>query len=216
MRIVNMCWNKYVSFITFCIGTLFTILLWVSYPHKSVRVIACVWQFVLFMQLFEGLSWISKETNNERLSEFSTKGAFLFNVLQPVIVSLLCIMISESIPLRITLSILIFVYVIVLLYSVLSTSFSASLYEHSDTCQHLQLYWWGQFSPWVITLYTILIVVSCLSFTPLRIGLFQLGYILLTFLLSSWFYACTYGSIWCWFAAFAPFFTFLYLKCFPL
>jgi hypothetical protein len=211
-----MCWNKYVSFITLIIGTVFTILLWVSYPQKTVRVIACVWQFVLFMQLFEGLSWVSKETNDERLSSISTIGAFVFNVLQPVIVSLLCIMISESTPLRILLSILICIYTIVLLYSVSSTSFSSSLYEQSDTCHHLQLYWWGKFSPWVFVFYNILIVVSCLSFTPLRLGLFQLGYIFLTFFLSSWFYACTYGSIWCWFAAFAPLCTFIYLQCFPL
>ena len=211
-----MCWNKEVSFLTLLIGTVFTILLWVSYPDKNVRVVACIWQFVLFMQLFEGLSWISQETHNESLSAFSTKCAFLFNVLQPIVAALLCMIISDSAGMKYTLAGLIVVYAIFLLYSVSSTSFAPSLFENSDTCHHLQLYWWGSFSFWVLVFYLIILTVACLSIRPVRLGIVQLSYIIVTLCLSNWLYPCTYGSIWCWFAAFAPLLTFFYLKRYPL
>ena len=65
-----MCWNKEISFLTFFIGTLFNILLWNYTTNGYVRIIALLWQFVLFMQIFEGLSWISKETNNNKSNGF--------------------------------------------------------------------------------------------------------------------------------------------------
>ena len=211
-----MCWNKEVSFITLIIGTVFTILLWLKYNDTNIRVIACIWQFVLFMQLFEGLSWVSKETNNETLSIFSTKCAFIFNVLQPIAVALLCILISDSNPIKYTLATLIVIYLIILLYSVSTTSFSQPLYENDETCHHLQLYWWNSFSNWIFIFYIIILTVSCLSLKPLHLGIFQISYIILTFFLSNWIYPCSYGSIWCWFAAFAPLLTYIYLRLFGI
>jgi len=208
-----MCWNKNISFLTLLIGTVFTILLWTTYTDPYVRVIACIWQFVLCMQLFEGLSWISKEEHNTGLSEFSTKGAFIFNILQPIVVALLCILVSDSSLVKYTLSALLVIYLTFVLSS--PQSLDAPLYEN-DTCRHLQLYWWSHFSSWVFIFYMIILIVSCLSLKPLRLGIVQLSYIIITLILSSWLYPCTYGSIWCWFAAFAPLGTFLYLKLYGL
>ena len=92
-----MCWNKEVSFLSLTIGTIFNILLMLKFNQKSVRAIALIFQFVLFMQLFEGLSWISKETNNIQLSRFSTIMAFVFNVLQPIVAGLLCILVNKKV-----------------------------------------------------------------------------------------------------------------------
>ena len=209
-----MCWNKNVSFLTLLIGTVFTILLWTSYTDPYVRVIACIWQFVLCMQLFEGLSWVSKETHDTNLSDFATKGAFIFNVLQPIVVALLCILVSDSSLVKYTLSALIIVYAMFVLSS--STSLSQPLYKNSDTCHHLQLYWWNNFTEWVFILYMIILIVSCLSIKPLSLGIAQLSYIIVTLILSAWLYPCTYGSIWCWFAAFAPLATYLYLTIYGL
>jgi len=211
-----MCWNTETSVITLVIGTVFTILLLVKYPDKNVRVVALLWQFVLFMQLFEALSWISKNTQNNTLSKFSTLGAFIFNVLQPIVAGLLCILISESTTIKYTLSILMILYIMILFYYVSDTSFENPLYNNEETCHHLQLYWWSGFSILVFILYISIISISCLSLLPLRFGIFQLSYIIITLLLSIWLYPCTYGSIWCWFAAFAPILTFLYLFFYPI
>jgi hypothetical protein len=211
-----MCWNKEVSFATLAIGTAFNILLVTSTTHPSVLVVAGIWQFVLFMQLFEGLSWVSKETKSSTLSDFSTKCAFVFNVLQPVVAALLVLSITESTRVKYALSLLSAVYLVVLLYSVASTSFAAPMYSNSDTCRHLQLYWWGQFSIWVFIFYMILFGCACLSIAPPHLGRVQYAYIVATLLLSLWLYPCTYGSIWCWFAAFAPLVMYLYLQARPV
>ena len=212
-----MCWSKEVSFLTLALGTVFNVLLWTSNTNPNVRALACMWQFVLCMQLFEGMSWISKENQDNKLSDFSTKCAFVFNVLQPVFAALLCLSITDSPEVKYTLVALSVLYLSVLLYSVSSTSFSNPLFgNYSDTCNHLQLYWWGQFNGLVFVLYMVLLASSCYAFTPLRLGLVQFAYIVLTFILSNWLYPCTYGSIWCWFAAFAPVFTYCYLKMYPI
>jgi hypothetical protein len=211
-----MCWNKQVSFLTLLIGTVFTILLWTSTSDPNVRVIALIWQFVLCMQLFEGLSWISKEIQSSELSHFSTKCAFIFNVLQPIVAALLCMTLTDSSVMKYSLIALTMVYMVFLLYSASSTSFSDSLFGNSDTCHHLQLYWWGNFSSWVFIFYIILVTLACLSIKPLRLGIVQITYIVCTLILSNWLYPCTYGSIWCWFAAFAPLLTYFYIKAYPL
>jgi len=206
-----------VSFLTLALGTAFNVLLWRSNTNATVRALACMWQFVLFMQVFEGLSWISKETQNSQLSDFSTRCAFVFNVLQPVFAALLCLGISSSLTVKYMLITLTVMYLTVLLYSVSSTSFLSPLFgNYSATCNHLQLYWWEQFSGLVFIFYMILLSCACFSFTPTSLGVVQWTYIIVTFILSHWLYPCTYGSIWCWFAAFAPVFTYCYLEMYPI
>ena len=211
-----MCWNKETSFLTLALGTVFNVLLFVSYPSPDVRILACTWQFVLMMQLFEGLSWFSREINYPELSDFSTKGAFVFNVLQPVFVALLCICITGSSRVKCTLVTLSVMYLVALLYTVCTTSFTSPLYGNSETCRHLQLYWWGHFPGSIFVLYMLLLACSCYSITPSHLGMAQFAYIVISLVVSSWLYPCTYGSIWCWFAAFAPVFTFCYLKMRPV
>jgi hypothetical protein len=206
-----MCWNKEVSFLTLIIGTIFTVLLYVSYSDKDVRAIALMWQFVLFMQLFEGLSWISKEKNDKELSEFSTRCAFVFNMLQPVVAGLVCMSVRDT-KLKYHISILILIYIGIVLYSSSSNDLTKSLYD-DNSCNHLQLYWWKHFSISVFILYIIIIVLSYGSLK--RIGIIQLSYIFVTLFLSAWIYPCTYGSMWCWFVALAPLLTYLLLKLYP-
>ena len=205
-----MCWNKEVSFLTFAIGTVFTILLWTMYNDSTIRSIALLWQFVLCMQIFEGLSWISKETQNEPLSHFSTYGAFIFNILQPVFISICALILTSDTTMRITISCFLLLYLVSIGWSIFSLD--KPLFEHVDTCNHLQLYWWSSFSSFVFPLYLILLGLGCATFKPFSLGMIQYGYILVTLVLSAWIYPCTYGSMWCWFAAFAPILTFIYLK----
>ena len=111
-----MCWNKEISFLTLFIGTVFNVFLWNYTDNSSVRTITFLWQFVLFMQLFEGLSWISKETNNHSLSVFSTYGAFIFNMLQPIMVALCCIFLTTSNVIKYILISLVGIYLLMILF----------------------------------------------------------------------------------------------------
>jgi hypothetical protein len=205
-----MCWNKEISFLTFFIGTLFNILLWNYTTNGYVRIIALLWQFVLFMQIFEGLSWISKETNNKSLSIFSTYGAFIFNILQPIIFGICCIYMTTSIVTKYILIILMGIYLLMILFQYKTLQLDKDLYKDADTCHHLVLYWWDKIN--IFPIYILLLIIGCLSIEPLWLGISQLGYIFITLIISTIVYPCSYGSIWCWFAAFAPLFTYILIR----
>ena len=176
-----MCWNKEISFLTFFIGTLFNILLWNYTTNGYVRIIALLWQFVLFMQIFEGLSWISKETNNKSLSIFSTYGAFIFNILQPIIFGICCIYMTTSIVTKYILIILMGIYLLMILFQYKTLQLDKDLYKDADTCHHLVLYWWDKIN--IFPIYILLLIIGCLSIEPLWLGISQLGYIFITLII---------------------------------
>lgn len=209
-----MCWNKETSFITLIIGTLFNIILVLSYPTKEVRIIAFLWQFVLFMQLFEGLSWVSKENDNKNLSDFSTKSAFFSNILQPVAVCIGALIIAKSIGLRVLLSILIVSYITYCIIIFKNINLTKPLYYNSEKCKHLTLYWWDDknYKNILIMFYLTLVIIGYLCFPTKSLGVLLILYIISTLLLSRNLYPCSTGSLWCWFAAFAPVYTLVCLK----
>lgn len=209
-----MCWNKETSFITLIVGTLFNIILILAYPTKEVKIIAFMWQFVLLMQLFEGLSWISKENEYKKLSDFSTKSAFFSNILQPVAVCIGALMLAKTIGLKVILSILIVSYIIYCIIIFKNFNFTKPLYYNSEKCKHLSLYWWNdeKYKKTLFTFYLILVIFGYLSLPTKSLGILLILYIISTLLLSKNLYPCSTGSLWCWFAAFAPIYTLICLK----
>jgi hypothetical protein len=208
-----MCWNKETSFITLLIGTLFNIILVLCYPKKEIIAIALLWEFVLLMQLFEGLSWISKETKDKNLSDFSTKSAFFSNILQPVVVCIAALVLTKNIKLRIFLLTLIISYITYCVIKFKNFNFDKPLYYDTDNCKHLRLYWWDfDNSNKLFIFYMILLILGFLSFPTKSLAVLTILYIVATLLLSRNLYPCSTGSLWCWFAAFAPIYTIICLK----
>jgi len=199
-----MCWSKEVSFLSLAVGTCFNYILWSTYP--AARQIAYFWQFILLMQLFEGLSWIGKSIRSPHLSFVATVGAFLFNVTQPLFST--AVMFSNmSTPIQYVAVVLCTVYTGLVIKGSWNKKF---LPLYSSTCRHLQLYWW---SKWVdksaYFLFCILFLISAITYPTL--GPFLVAFLFVTGALSANMYRCSYGGIWCWFAAFGPVATYLYL-----
>ena len=206
-----MCWNKTVSIVSFLVGTSVTVWLYAAFTDISIQTVAVLWQFLLFMQVFEALSWWSQETQSVMLSQVASTGAFVFNMMQPIMVILLCLCVTRWAWARILLIVWLVCYVLALLPASTGLDLSPALYGHSD-CHHLQYYWWASFPRYVFYLYLLIVVVGCLSLPNTTVGLIVLVYALLTLFLSSQFYECTYGSIWCWFAVGLPVLLLVYAK----
>ena len=208
-----MCWNKEISFITLAVGTLFNIILWFSTTNWNVRIVAILWQYVLLMQLFEGLSWISKQTNNPLLGRIATHGAFWANVTQPLRVGCLCLFVAQSDATRSIVVMLMIAYAVSLARNYQTIDLTPDLYS-DQKCGHLSLYWWRKLE--ILPLFLTLLAVGTLSIMPVWFGALEFGYIFMTLALSTVVYPCTYGGIWCWFAAFAPIWTWLVIKIHPI
>ena len=201
-----MCWSKEVSFLTLVAGTFFNYHLW-HFPSPMARPIAMVWQFVLGMQFFEGVSWVSKDVRSSVLSTLATRGAFVFNVAQPLVAAWL---LGAQAPLRVraTLGVLCVIYAGLVVRGTLNRPFR-DLY--TATCQHLTLYWWNWF-PSALPLFNLIFLISFSCIFPRKLALFLMAYGALALYISSKLYTCSYGSMWCWLVAFAPVATLLFLR----
>lgn len=206
-----MCWNAQTSFITLIIGTIFNIILWFYTNNSYIKLIALAWQFALFMQLFEGLSWISKNTKNEKLSKISTVSAFFANILQPVVLCIGILYLSKNYKVKLLCLSALLAYVGYIIYNKDELKFDKPLYFNTDKCRHLDLYWWDEISSGMY-LYNLLFIICILCLIPKSIAFTQLFYYCISFVISYSLYYCSSASVWCWLGAFAPIYTLLTLQ----
>ena len=80
-----MCFNEYVSFGTFIVGTILNLLVIFLIKTKEAIAIALIWEWVLLMQLFEGFVWVGKKSGDKKMEKVGVMGAYIANVLQPII-----------------------------------------------------------------------------------------------------------------------------------
>lgn len=205
-----MCWNESVSWLTFVIGMVFSVILYVYGNNRrdnNIKAIAVMWAFAILMQLFEAL--LHRDNGKcSLLGKFASQGAFWSNILQPVIV-IVAIMLMGLTTLKIG-------QVITLIILGIYLALSTSLYiKKGIKCVrkkcHNDLYWWG-WNKWMSILYFISLFLSIFFFIANKNGLrdFSLIFIFSTLLLSQFYRQSP--SIWCWFAAFGPLATLFYLK----
>jgi hypothetical protein len=206
-----MCFDARTSFITFIIGTIFSLILYKSSNNKYVKVISIAWFFVVFMQFFEGLSWLSKDNNNIELSNFSTYFACIVNFIQPIILLIGLIYITDNKNGRNSLLALLIIYIIILFYRLQTLSLDKPLYHQVESCGHLDYYWWGNFRIGSYT-YFIAFIVGLLYIKPIKLGIIIILYLLLSYMISLKIYPCGKSSIWCWSTAFGPIFTLFLIK----
>ena len=84
-----------------------------------------------------------------------------------------------------------------------------------QNCSHLDYYWWENLGKNSTFIYLIVLLSLTIIIRPIKFAIFTGLYIIITLIISSFIYPCGAGSIWCWFAAFAPIFNlflFKYLK----
>lgn len=191
-------WNAYVSTLMLGIATFFNCLIWYTYSNITVRMMATLWQFVVYMQFFEEISQESTQ-----FSEYANYGTFTFNMLQPIVVGIVVICLSTNALVRYTLSALVLMYILAVTFQYNSV--------HIEDTPTFELYWWKDMSYYVFPLYLIIIIISLLSITPQWLGVYTIGYIIAALVASNLLYA-RFGSTLGWFISLAPFYTYLVLK----
>lgn len=204
-----MCFNSYTSLISLLIGLIFCFLLW-NEKGNSVKIISVLWTFVLLMQLFEWLIWLNQHSNKS-IQLFLTKCTMIANLLQPIVVVFLCVhFLPSTYNLYLLGSLLFYIsFMFIKLYYIRDP---ITYLTPSGSCKHLQYDWWKNTS-WEVLFYLIPIIASILCcMRPLSLAIFESAYILLTLFVSIIIYSCGIPSLWCWMAAFASLFTYIFVK----
>lgn len=206
-----MCFNEYISFGTFIVGTILNLLVIFLIKKREATVIALIWEWVLLMQLFEGFVWVGKKKNNRSMENAGVFGAYIANVLQPIIAFFLIAALTTQNTLYLTVGgVLIVLYLFYTLYINFTKMSNFLKIDKNKGCKHLNYKWWEALNalPYVLVLVTILLFAK-----PHNAFLPQLIYILLTLLLASITQLkCGIASTWCFLAAFAPILTFIQFK----
>jgi hypothetical protein len=147
------------------------------------------------MQLCEAFIW--HDQNCGEINKFATKGAFIFNITQPIVVFLVCInMFTIDPEIKYLASFIILMYICYMLYSSNKNN-EYICTKNSNTCFHLELPWWNNIISSVFYIGT-LISISLLIFKPLNTAIAIVMFLLFTLFLSSVFYSCGAPSMWCW------------------
>lgn len=205
-----MCYNEYVSFSTFIVGSICNILLYRIFQNRHSLALAIFWGWVLFMQLFEGIIWVSIKNNNKNLNSIGTYGAYIFNILQPIVLyASIMILTKQPKYVKILITIIIIFYSVYMLYEYI-TSISKKLKytDNTDSCKHLNYTWWNNESGIV---YVVCLLLMVILLVPHRIYKFQLCLMSLTLLVaSSTQMRCSAASTWCLLATLSPILTIIY------
>lgn len=200
-----MCWDQKTSITTFVVGTLFNLFNIFYFKNTTITVVSLIWQWVLLMQLFEAIGWGSKPGSSQ--NKMAAQGAMIANITQPIIVGLLLVAFSPvSTTNKAAAMTLIFGYICWLLYSLNNAPTFETLSTSKD-CYHLDLVWWKHLPGGGMMHILTLVGVLALLLRPMEFMIFETGFIIAALALSMMFYSCGAGSIWCWFAAFAPMLT---------
>lgn len=210
-----MCWDKQTSIITFILGTVVNIFNIFYFRTTIITLLSIIWEWVLLMQLFEAIAWDSQpgaDGECSKQNKWAANGAMIANVTQPIIIALILVAFTPvSTQNKIIAMTLVFAYICWLLYA-LNSNPPFKCLKPTDNCENLDLAWWNKFPGGAIPYMIVLAVVFFLLLRPIDVAWASIIFILVTSGISSTFYNCggNWGSVWCWFAAFAPIITGLY------
>ena len=210
-----MCINAQTSIASFLVGTIINGLVLSARPRADYFIVALMYEFVLCMQLFDFLAW--KDNKCGPLNEFATKGAFMQNMLQPVVIMLLLLYFTQvkSKIYKGVVNILLVIYIAYICYKLYynKTPPAITCLQPTEKCKHLQYTWWKNIGEYPIFIYLIPIVISCvLLLSSLTFALIHSAYFILSFLISGLFYACGLPSMFCLFATGGPILNLLLMK----
>lgn len=202
-----MCWDEKTSLLTFVIGTSFNIYNILHYKNTTITIISLLWQWVLFMQVFEYFAWKNQPKNGKcnQTNKTSAKFAYIANMTQPIILGLLFLafqkgLSTENKVLAIT---VIMSYIGWVLYAA-NKAPEVSCLKKSDNCRNLNYSWWNDYlfgaGPYMIALFSLIFLLV----KPFKFAVIQALFISISLLVSMKFYSCGTASMWCWIAAFAP------------
>lgn len=204
-----MCFSAGVSFLTLAIGTIFNVFNIFYFQDPTITATSLLWQWVLLMQLFDGIAWLnppnaSGECNTA--NKFAAKSAMIANVLQPVVLALAFFALQSdkiSPTNKILAASLTLIYLVWALY-VSNKIPEVTCLKQEPGCSNLGYKWWTDFEGSASVYMFVLAFLILLMARPLDFAIMQLAFITLTFMVSAFVYSCGVASVWCLFSAFAP------------
>jgi len=215
-----MCFNEYVSFSVFGVGTILNILMYKMFNDSNILVIAIMWQWILWMQLFEGFMWLSMKHNKKSLNEIGVYGAYITNVLQPIVLFVSLILLTKQHKYyKIVGGIISLMYISIIIYkyvSVTKNKLQLDLYKKTEyDCHHIDYTWWND--NMIGYIYCVFIILLLVFAIPHKIYIFQLVCLILTWIIAmNTFSKCGNYSMWCFIVLIIPILTIIYHKIYGL
>lgn len=209
-----MCFDAKLSIATLVVGTLINAFNIFYFKDPTITAASLLWEWVLLMQLFDGIAWLNQPSPNahgaasgcNKANKFAAKGAMIANVLQPVVLAILFFALQSdkiSDTNKVLSAIITLIYLVWAIY-VTNKIPEVTCLKNEGNCSNLGYSWWTNFegsaSVYIFTLASLILLMP----RPLDFAIMQLAYITFTFIVSSWLYSCGIASVWCLFSAFAP------------
>lgn len=165
------------------------------------------------MQLFDFFLWQTQDEPCTDAIRWKTTGAFVANVLQPFITFTILILVAGSdvsMRAKVVATVLFVAYVAYMLGATSQMEplkcVKAGCSGSSEPCSNnLNYSWWNNLNGLTYTVSIIGIILLLLR--PVSFALMECAFILITLLIASLSVKGTVPSVWCFFAASAPFFT---------
>jgi len=155
-------------------------------------------------------------TECNKLGKIAKTGSYISNVLQPVVAFICYIIVSKvNVSLKISASIVCLGYISYILGSSVNSDKMDCHTDISDDC-HIKYNWWEnrhKNGGGVIYLISLILIILLLL-RPFKFSILSSLYIVITLVITMLIYpqTGTVANMWCWFAAFAPFFTLVFWK----
>ena len=155
-------------------------------------------------------------TECNKLGKIAKTGSYISNVLQPVVAFICYIIVSKvNVSLKIAASIVCLGYISYILGSSVNSDKMDCHTDISDDC-HIKYNWWEnrhKNGGGVIYLISLILIILLLL-RPFKFSILSSLYIVITLVITMLIYpqTGTVANMWCWFAAFAPFFTLVFWK----
>ena len=199
-----MCYNEPVSWATFFIGTLFTLLNFYKFKNfKEIIVISIYWFSAVTMQIWEAL--IHRYKNNQELCAIFSKSARINNFIQPMVLVLL-LFDTKKYDMNF--------FIKALAVLVILTFYYNEFYPKNmiDKCgwtpKGIKYAWLVKRTPIIYVIVNVLLMYLLLKEKYRRFQIFlfiaSLG---LSFIIRYGYFS---GSIWCWIAALLPLVNYIY------
>jgi len=196
-----MCFNAEVSFTTYIIGTISSVILALKgFPKEAI-----FYFFIIQMQLVEYFLWNDQTCND--FNKLITKFGIILNHLQPIILYLLIKYYNDgrTFDLPKWLNILIIVYTIATIYYTKYVMTNECSLISPESSPHIEWLWnnteYGNLYYGLFLVVLLSLTYHGLSNNILHTSLMLIGYIVSISLYSK---KKSVGSVWCFYAAFAP------------
>lgn len=208
-----MCLSERASWTSLIVGTLINVFILINYPfskHQNLWVILLAWQWALFMQLWEAIAWRNQpdqQGSDIDKCNFATRGGFMQTVTKPICLIILLLATSNvNINQKMIAAAIIFAYICWAIWSGPGIPEKQCLTTR-EGCHHLDQPWWNNMPGGAMPYFLAIFICGALLFRPAKLALIQAVYFLLTLAISTKFYPCGVGSMWCAFVVFAPIYT---------